>query len=155
MRFFYQWCNRNNGNEFNKDTRGLPYGMDYTLVQYLGLPVEGTVATSPIPPPLGAVRKSASVPEQLHPGNTSEKMDQYEVKMVYLDGHTILAKRVWDSCLHSRFFYVESARKQQFALIDIALERFSPAPPEQCWTSLTLEYLWHIRDSWKPTLSRG
>ena len=133
MRFLYQWCNRNNGNEFNKDTRGLPCGMDYTLVQYPGLPVEGTVATSPIPPPLGAVRKSASVPEQPHPGNTSEKMDQYEIKMVYLDGHTILVKRVSNSCLYSRFFLRGVCEKATICTHRHSLRKIFPRSP---WTML-------------------
>lgn len=29
-------------------------------------------------------------------------------------------------------FYVEVARNQQFTLIEMVLERFSPAPPKQC-----------------------
>lgn len=39
----------------------------------VGLPVEGSVVTSPILPPPQAVRKSASTLEQPHPGNTSVK----------------------------------------------------------------------------------
>ena len=36
-----------------------------------------------------------------------------------------------------------------FTLIEIALERFfSPASPKQRWRPLTVEYLWHIHDSW-------
>ena len=54
------------------------------LVQYPGLPAEGSVATNPNPPPLRVVRKSASILEQPHPGNTSEKMDDHEIKMVSL-----------------------------------------------------------------------
>ena len=126
MSFFY-WCDRNYGNEFNKDTRGLPCGVDSILVQYPGLPVEGTVATSPIPPPLVAVRKSASVLEQPHPGNTSEKMDQYEVKMVYLAGHTILAKRVWDICLCFCFFLCGSCEKLTICTHTNSLRKISPA----------------------------
>ncbi len=47
--------------------------MDFILVEHPGLPVEEIVATGPSLPPLQAVRKFASVPEQPRPGNTSVK----------------------------------------------------------------------------------
>ena len=99
------------------------------LLQYPGLPVEGTVTTSPIPPPLGAVRKSASVLEQLHPENTSEKMDQYEIKMVYLAGHTILAKRVVTVAFILAFLH-GSCGKSTICTHRYSLRKIFPAPPE-------------------------
>lgn len=53
--------------------------MDFILVEHPGLPVVETVVTSPSPPPLQAVRKSVSVPEQPRPGNTSVKNGIYEI----------------------------------------------------------------------------
>ena len=51
-------------------------------------------------------------------------MDQYEVKMVYLAGHTILGKRALNTCLCSRYF----TNNKLFALIEIVLERFPSDP---------------------------
>lgn len=82
------------GNELNQDYPGLPCGVDFILVQYPGLPVEGTVATSPTPPPLQAVRKSASVLEQPHPGNTSANMEHYEIKALFLAGQSLYPSTV-------------------------------------------------------------
>lgn len=102
--------------------------MDSIFVQYPGLPVEGTVVTSPIPPPpLVAVHKSASVLEQPHPGNTSEKMDQYEVKMVYLAGHTILAKSLGHLPLFLLFLR-GSCEKLTICTHRNSLRNISPAP---------------------------
>jgi len=36
------------------------------------------------------VRKSALILEQPHPGNTSEKMEHYEIKVVYMTGQSLL-----------------------------------------------------------------
>ena len=69
---------------------------------------------------------------------------------------TTLAKTVLDTCLCGRL-YVEAARNQQFTLdhSNSFGKIFSPAPPEQCWNLLPVEYLRHIRDSWKQSFSRG
>ena len=54
---------------------------------------------------------------------------------------TILAERVRHLPLFSLFYVEVCARNQQFTLIEIALERYPPGPPTQCWNPLTVKYL--------------
>lgn len=75
-------------NKVYQDNRGLLCAVDFSLVQWHGLPVEGTGATSPNPHHRRAVRKSVLILEQPHPGNTSEKMEHYEIKIVCLTGQS-------------------------------------------------------------------
>ena len=57
------------------------------------------------------------------------------------DAPTILAERVRHLPLFSLFDVEVCARNQQFTLTEIALERYPPGPPTQCWNPLTVKYL--------------